>query len=159
MITPDSADSLSNQARALLAGTQDPIANAANLSAFIFQNIPLLNWAGFYRLVDGRLLLGPFQGKFACVEIALDKGVCGKAARERKTQVVGDVLSFPGHIACDAASRSEIVVPLITQEGRLLGVLDIDSPVADRFQPTDVELMEEFAAIFLASISDKTESF
>jgi L-methionine (R)-S-oxide reductase len=159
MIVPDAADSLPNQARALLAGTRDPIANAANLSAFIFQNLPTLNWVGFYRYVGGRLLLGPFQGKFACVEIALSRGVCGKAASERRTQIVDDVHTFPGHIACDAASRSEIVVPLITAKGRLIGVLDVDSPVAARFQPPDVKLIEDFAAIFLASIHDGIVSF
>lgn len=159
MITLDSASSLTAQARALLTATTDPIANAANLSAFIFENLPQLNWAGFYRFVDGRLLLGPFQGKFACVEITLDRGVCGKAARDRQTQVVPDVHAFPGHIACDAASRSEVVVPLITRKGHLLGVLDIDSPVPDRFQPSDVALIEELAALFIDSISDEISAF
>lgn len=151
--------SLPEQARALLAATRDPIANAANLSALIFENIPGLNWVGVYRFRGGRLLLGPFQGKSACVEIALERGVCGKAASERETVVVADVHAFPGHIACDVASRSEIVVPLISADGHLLGVLDIDSPVLNRFQPKDVALVEELAAIFLESIDRNTAAF
>src|SRR6266516_4821526 len=120
----------------LLKGEKDFVANAANTSALIFDALPDLNWVGFYLLKEGELVVGPFQGKPACVRIALGKGVCGTAAVERKTIVVPDVNAFPGHIACDAASRSEIVVPLISG-GDLLGVLDIDSPRLARFDAGD----------------------
>jgi L-methionine (R)-S-oxide reductase len=127
------------------------VANAANTSALIFDALPDLNWTGFYFLKNDELVVGPFQGKPACVRIALGKGVCGTAAVERRTIVVPDVEAFPGHIACDAASRSEIVVPLIA--GReLLGVLDLDSPKPARFDAGDARGLERLAAIFLDNI-------
>jgi len=127
---------LHDQLSALLVGERDGLANTANMSALIFETLPDLNWAGFYFLQGRELVLGPFQGKVACVRIALGQGVCGTAAERRETVVVADVHAFPGHIACDSASRSEIVVPLI-QNGRLLGVLDLDSPVLNRFDHDD----------------------
>ena len=134
---------------ALTAGEPDGIANMANAAALIAQYLPDLNWSGFYRLVDGELVLGPFQGKAACIRIPLGKGVCGTAAAERRTQLVADVHAFPGHIACDAASRSELVVPIV-RDGALLGVLDLDSPSPARFDEEDARgcetLMELLAA-------------
>jgi L-methionine (R)-S-oxide reductase len=143
---------LAAQARSLLDGESNQIANAANLSALIFNSLPDLNWAGFYFAIDGELVVGPFQGKPACVRIAMGKGVCGRAAQTRETQVVPDVDAFPGHIACDSASRSEIVVPLQTAHGDLIGVLDIDSPVLARFDDDDRRGLEEVAQIFIASL-------
>jgi len=143
------------QTRALLADEVgkpgDRIANAANFSALVYGALPDINWAGFYFYDGNELVLGPFQGKPACVRIALTQGVCGAAARERATQVVADVHAFPGHIACDAASRSEIVVPLI-QGGVLLGVWDVDSPTPGRFDGQDRAGMEALCAAFLASL-------
>ncbi|HVT37181.1 MAG TPA: GAF domain-containing protein, partial [Nevskiaceae bacterium] len=137
-------DELALQARALFEGERDRIANAANLSALIWHALPQLNWAGCY-FFDGReLVLGPFQGKPACVRIAIGKGVCGTAAAQRATQIVADVHAFPGHIACDAASRSEIVVPLLRSH-ELLGVLDLDSPVLGRFDDADARGLERLA--------------
>ncbi|MBI0474104.1 GAF domain-containing protein [Sphingomonas sp. MA1305] len=121
---------------ALTAGEPDGIANMANAAALIWQYLPDLNWAGFYRNVADELVLGPFQGKAACIRIPFGKGVCGTAAATRTPQVVADVHAFPGHIACDAASRSELVVPIV-HDGRLIGVLDLDSPQADRFDGED----------------------
>lgn len=139
------------QAEALLHGEDDRIANAANLAALIWHALPDLNWAGFYFLRDNReLVLGPFQGKPACVRIAVGKGVCGTAAATRQTQVVEDVHAFPGHIACDAASRSEIVVPLL-RGNEVLGVLDLDSPKPARFDAQDREGLERIAAIWVAA--------
>lgn len=129
------ADLLS-AASAIVAGEPDPIANMANVAALIWQFLPDLNWAGFYRLVGDELVLGPFQGKAACIRIALGAGVCGTAAATRETQLVPDVHAFPGHIACDAASASEIVVPIVHQ-GRLVAVLDLDSPSVARFDAVD----------------------
>lgn len=142
---------LAKQARALLDGEHDRIANAANLSALAYQALPDLNWVGFYLFDGTELVLGPFQGKPACVRIPLNGGVCGAAASQRQTQLVPDVHAFPGHIACDAASRSEIVVPLVHQ-GELIGVWDVDSPVPDRFDEDDRQGMEALCAIFLASL-------
>jgi L-methionine (R)-S-oxide reductase len=122
---------------ALTADERDPIANMANAAALIWQYLPDLNWAGFYRNVDGELVLGPFQGKAACIRIAFGKGVCGTAATTRAVQRVDDVHAFPGHIACDAASRSELVVPVVVGD-RLIGVLDLDSPSPARFDAEDV---------------------
>ncbi len=133
----------------LLAGERDLIANAANTAALLFEALPQVNWAGFYLLKDGELVVGPFQGRPACVRIALGRGVCGTAAAERRTLLVPDVHEFPGHIACDAASRSEIVVPLL-RGTRLLGVLDIDSPQPARFDADDARGLEAVAAAFLA---------
>ncbi|SEO47385.1 GAF domain-containing protein [Pseudomonas sp. Snoq117.2] len=142
---------LAAQVEALLAGERNLVANAAQLSAFIYQEVPDLNWAGFY-FVEGedQLLLGPFQGKVACMRIPFNKGVCGTAARERRTQRVEDVHAFPGHIACDAASRSELVVPLV-QDGRLIGVLDLDSPHPARFSAADQAGIEAMVEAFLAA--------
>lgn len=139
------------QARALLADEHDRIANAANLAALVFRSLPELNWAGFYFYDGKELVLGPFQGNPACVRIALDRGVCGAAASRRETQVVPDVHAFPGHIACDSASRSEIVVPLLRQ-GSLIGVWDVDSPVPARFDDEDRRGMEALCAIFIDSL-------
>ena len=140
------------QAEGLMAGEPDRIANAANLSALLFNTLPDLNWAGFY-LYDGtELVVGPFQGLPACVRIPLDKGVCGAAASTRQTQRVDDVHAFPGHIACDAASRSEIVIPLI-KDGVLIGVLDIDSPEPGRFDADDQQGLEPIARAWLMAIA------
>lgn len=134
---------LEKQLRALLHGERDVIANLANAAALLWHTLPDLNWAGFYRLVGNELVLGPFQGRPACVRIALGKGVCGTAAAQHKTIVVPDVEKFPGHIACDAASRSEIVVPLLA-ENQLIGVLDLDSPHLNRFDAQDQAGLEHF---------------
>jgi GAF domain-containing protein len=138
---------LEGQCRALLHGERDFTANSANLAALIFNALPDLNWAGFYWLKEGELVLGPFQGKPACVRIALGRGVCGAAAQGRASLVVGDVNAFPGHITCDGASRSEVVVPVI-KEGRLLGVLDLDSPTPARFAEEDARGLERLVAAF-----------
>jgi GAF domain-containing protein len=129
------ADLLS-AADALTAGEADAVANMANLSALIWQYLPDLNWSGFYRMIDGELVLGPFQGKAACIRIPLGKGVCGAAAASGRTQLVEDVHAFPGHIACDAASASEIVVPVL-RDGAVVAVLDLDSPTPARFDAAD----------------------
>lgn len=143
---------LASQARALLAGETDRIANAANLAALAYHALPDVNWAGFY-FFDGReLVLGPFQGKPACVRIALDRGVCGAAASQRQTQLVPDVFAFPGHIACDAASRSEVVVPL-ARNGELIGVWDVDSPEPGRFDEDDRQGMQALCAVYLDSLA------
>ncbi len=131
---------------ALTADERDPIANMANAAALVWEYLPDLNWAGFYRLVEGELVLGPFQGKVACIRIPVGKGVCGAAAATLKTQLVEDVHVFPGHIACDAASRSELVVPL-TRDGTLIGVLDLDSPESTRFDAEDAAGCEALAAL------------
>lgn len=143
---PAYADLLA-QAKALLAGERDATANAANLASLVFHTLPDLNWAGFYWMKDGGLVLGPFQGKPACVRIALGKGVCGTAAAARRTVVVPDVHAFPGHIACDSASESEVVVPVV-KAGRLLGVLDLDSPRPARFGEDDAKGLEALVAAF-----------
>lgn len=140
-------DELARQARGLFEGERDAIANAANLSALIYGALTEVNWAGFYFLKGGELVLGPFQGQPACVRIALGKGVCGTAAAQRETIAAPNVEKFPGHIPCDTASRSEIVVPLI-QHGRLLGVLDIDSPNLARFSEEDRRGLERLAALW-----------
>ena len=146
----DLHSALGEQARALLQGERDLTANAANLAALIFHTLPDLNWAGFYWLKGGELVLGPFQGKPACVRIALGKGVCGSAAQARKTIVVPDVHAFPGHIACDSASRSEVVVPVVVS-GRVAGVLDLDSPLPARFDEEDARALESLVADFVAA--------
>jgi L-methionine (R)-S-oxide reductase len=142
---------LAQELEALLAGERDLIANAANTAALLFNALPDVNWVGFYLLKGGELVVGPFQGKPACVRITLGKGVCGTAAAERRTVLVPDVHAFPGHIACDEASRSEIVIPLIRPDG-LLGVLDLDSPSLARFDEADRRGLERLAAVFLTSI-------
>ncbi len=140
--------------RALLENEPDPIANAANTAALIFHSLPDLNWAGFYFLRDGgELVLGPFQGKPACVRIAKGRGVCGAAVERAAPVLVADVHAFPGHIACDAASRAELVVPVFAQ-GRILGVLDLDSPLPNRFDAADQAGIEQLAAIYAEALSD-----
>jgi L-methionine (R)-S-oxide reductase len=141
-------DLLAAQLESLLADERDFIANAAQFAAFLFHELEGLNWAGFYLNKDEQLVLGPFQGKVACVRIPFGRGVCGAAASSRQTQRVEDVHAFPGHIACDSASNSELVVPLV-KDGRLIGVLDLDSPQLARFSAADQLGIERLAAIFL----------
>ena len=138
---------LLKQLEAVLGAETDPVANMANMAAVLFQSLPKLNWAGFYVLCEGTLVLGPFQGKPACVRIALGKGVCGTAAQSGQTQRVNNVHEFAGHIACDSASQSEIVVPIFKQ-GRVWGVLDIDSPVLARFNEEDQRFLEQAVQLF-----------
>jgi len=139
---------LRQQLEGLVRGERDALPNCANAAALIYHSLPDVNWAGFYFLRHGELVLGPFQGNAACMRIELGKGVCGTAAERRDTVVVADVHAFPGHIACDAASRSEIVIPLIQSE-RLLGVLDIDSPLPDRFDHEDARGLEAMVGVLL----------
>ena len=136
---------------ALTADESDAVANMANAAALIWQYLPDLNWAGFYRLVGGELVLGPFQGKPACIRIAMGSGVCGTAAATRATQLVDDVHAFPGHIACDADSRSELVVPVV-RDGILIGVLDLDSPISALFDAADAAGVEALAALLAGRI-------
>jgi len=144
----DAYRELNGQLAAVFAGERNGLANAANMSALLYQALPALNWVGFYFLQGGELVLGPFQGKVACVRIAVGRGVCGTAAQRRETVVVADVHAFPGHIACDAESQSEIVVPLLCN-GRLLGVLDLDSPHVGRFDQEDAAGLEAAAGLLL----------
>ena len=139
----------------LTAGEPDPVANMANVAALIWEYLPDLNWAGFYRLIEGELVLGPFQGKVACIRIALGAGVCGTAAATLRTQVVKDVHAFPGHIACDAASQSELVVPVV-HDGHLIAVLDLDSPILNRFDEDDAAGIEAIAALLAPRLWPKT---
>ena len=142
---------LCTQLRGLLDGERDPIANAANTAALVFQTLPDINWAGFYFTREhDDLVLGPFQGKPACVRLPAGKGVCGAAVREDRTVLVEDVHAFPGHIACDVASRSEAVVPL-KRDGRIIGVFDVDSPVVGRFDEADRAGLQEIVAIYTAA--------
>lgn len=138
-------------ARALIAGEPDAVANMANVAALIWQFLPDLNWAGFYRTVDGGLVLGPFIGKPACIRIPLGQGVCGTAAAAGATQLVPDVHAFPGHIACDAASRSELVVPVL-RDGTVIAVIDCDSPLPARFDADDARGLEALAAAIAAAV-------
>ena len=147
---PELYEHLLSQLRGLLAGEHDFIANAANFSSLLYHTLPDLNWAGFYLLRNEELVLGPFQGKPACIRIAIGKGVCGVAAARRETIIVANVHDFPGHIACDSASNSEIVVPLIKKD-QLLGVLDLDSPAFTRFDEEDAQGLNELVAIFVES--------
>ena len=140
---------MNEQLKALTEGIPYKTANLANASALLWEHLQDINWAGFYMMEDGALVLGPFQGKTACIRIPVGKGVCGTAVAENATQLVPDVHLFPGHIACDCASNSEIVVP-IRKEGQIIGVLDIDSPVKNRFTEADREGLESFAAILEA---------
>ena len=149
---PEQYTQLLAQARALLDGERDRIANAANLSALVYHALPDLNWVGFYFYDGNELVVGPFQGLPACVRIPLDKGVCGAAARSRETQRIEDVHAFPGHIACDSASNSELVVPLVDAEGGLVGVFDLDSPLHARFTVEDQEGLEAIARAYLESL-------
>lgn len=139
------------QAEALVAGEHDRVANAANLSSLVFHALPELNWVGFYFYDGNELVVGPFQGQPACVRIAIGKGVCGTAAQTRETQLVPDVHAFPGHIACDAETRSEVVIPLV-HKGELVGVFDLDSPKPDRFDDIDRAGLESVARAFLAAL-------
>lgn len=142
---------LLDAARALTADEPDGVANMSNLAALIWQFVPHLNWAGFYRTVDGNLLLGPFQGKAACIRIAAGQGVCGAALASGETQLVPDVHAFPGHIACDADSRSELVVP-VWRDGQVIAVIDLDSPLPDRFDGEDAAGIEALAAAIASRI-------
>jgi L-methionine (R)-S-oxide reductase len=148
-------DELESSLRGLLAGEPNLIACAANMSSLLYWTLPDLNWVGFYLLDEpsGDLLVGPFHGKPACVRIPLDRGVCGAAASQRRTLIVKDVHEFPGHIACDSASNSEVVVPIVLANGRLIGVLDLDSPVLHRFDEEDARGLERLVAVFVASIA------
>src|SRR5213079_1539365 len=149
-------DQLASQLSSLLAGERNLIANAANFSALIFHSLPDLNWAGFYFAKDGELVLGPFQGQPACVRIKIGQGVCGAGAAKCETVIVPNVHEFPGHIACDSNSNSEIVVPLM-KDSQLVGVLDLDSPSFARFDEEDASGLERLAKIFVESIeSDKS---
>ncbi|EJB01925.1 GAF domain-containing protein [Rhizobium leguminosarum bv. trifolii WSM597] len=142
---------LADQLQGLLQGERDAVANAANLSALVFELVADLNWAGFYFLrSENELVLGPFQGRVACVRIAVGKGVCGTAVAEARSVLVPDVHEFPGHIACDAASRSELVIPLV-KDGGIVGVLDLDSPTPHRFDAEDQVGFEALAAIYVAA--------
>jgi GAF domain-containing protein len=159
-VTPDLSTStkaelyqqLATQLRALTDDETDPVANMANCAALIFNSVPRLNWAGFYLLKGGELVLGPFQGQSACVRIALGRGVCGTAAETHSTLRVDDVSKFPGHIACDSASRSEIVLPLLTKDSHLIGVLDVDSPELARFDAEDEAGFSTIAEIMAAKL-------
>jgi GAF domain-containing protein len=148
---PEQYGQLLAQARALVHGERDRIANAANLSALVYHALPHLNWVGFYFFDGTELVVGPFQGLPACVRIPLDKGVCGAAASQRVTQRIEDVDAFPGHIACDSASRSELVVPLV-QGDTLIGVFDLDSPSLARFDADDQAGLEAIAAVFVEAL-------
>eukprot|EP00727_Mastigamoeba_balamuthi_P013375 m51a1_g8660 hypothetical protein (178) ;mRNA; f:79286-79819 len=149
---------LVEKAAALLDGENNAVANAANVSALAWELVPQINWCGFY-LADaqrpGQLVLGPFHGRPACVRIALGRGVCGTAAQARQTQLVPDVDEFPGHIRCDGASRSEVVVPVVGADGALLGVWDVDSPVLARFDEEDRAGMEALVAVYVRSLSQQ----
>ena len=151
MSAPDSRltqDDILSAVEGLVSAESDMIANMANIAAVLFEALPRINWAGFYLLREGELVLGPFQGRVACTRIALGRGVCGKAASERSIQRIDDVHSFPGHIACDAASASEIVLPLV-RNGELLGVLDIDSPEQARFGDAEQAVLERVVTLLL----------
>ena len=145
-------DQLASQLSSLLAGERDLIANTANFSSLVFHSLPDLNWAGFYFAKDDELVLGPFQGQPACVRIRVGQGVCGAGASKCETVIVPNVHEFPGHIACDSASNSEIVVPLMKGE-RLIGVLDLDSPLPARFDQDDAAGLESLVRILLSSVS------
>ena len=162
---PEQYAQLLQQARGLLSGERDRIANAANLCALVYHALPSLNWVGFYFYDGNELVVGPFQGKPACVRIALGRGVCGTAAVTRQTQRIADVDAFPGHIPCDGASRSELVVPLVALDKNggdeligadLIGVLDLDSPETDRFDADDQRGLEEIARIWLEATYERT---
>ncbi|WP_419827919.1 GAF domain-containing protein [Sphingomonas sp.] len=145
-------DDLLSAVRAVVAGERDAVANMANVAALAWEMLPGLNWAGFYRVVDGELVLGPFQGRPACIRIALGAGVCGAAAASGEVQCVADVHAFPGHIACDAASASELVAPIVAK-GRVIAVLDLDSPSRARFDEEDVAGARRLAALLADAIA------
>ena len=148
---PELYRQLADAAAALTDCEPDGIANMANVAALVWEYLPVLNWAGFYRMVDGELVLGPFAGRPACIRIPLGKGVCGTAAQTGTTQLVKDVHAFPGHIACDAASRSELVVPVV-RDGEVIAVIDLDSPALARFDAEDAAGIEALAALLAARI-------
>jgi GAF domain-containing protein len=148
LIGTNDLDLLLAQASSLIETEKDEIANMANLSALIFHSIPKLNWAGFYIYKDRELVLGPFQGQVACVRLQLHKGVCGTSAAEHRTINVPNVHVFEGHVACDGASNSEVVVPIIIKD-ELYGVLDVDSPIYDRFDPELIKFMEDIVKVFI----------
>ena len=148
---PELYRELADAAAALIAGEPDPVANMANIAALLWQFVPRLNWAGFYRVVSGELVLGPFQGAPACIRIPLGQGVCGTAAASAETQLVPDVHAFPGHIACDAASASELVVPVM-RAGAVIAVIDLDSPDLARFDAEDARGIELLAQAIAAAI-------
>jgi L-methionine (R)-S-oxide reductase len=148
----DLYDQLASQLSSLLAGERDLIANAANFSALVYHSLPDLNWAGFYFAKDDELVLGPFQGKPACVRIRVGQGVCGAGAAKCETVIVPNVHEFPGHITCDSASNSEIVIPLM-KDSRLVGVLDLDSPRLARFDQEDAAGLEQLVRIMLSSVA------
>lgn len=150
---PEQYAQLAIQARALMEGEPDRVANAANLCALVYHALPDLNWVGFYFFDGTELVVGPFQGLPACVRIPLDKGVCGTAASTRETQRIADVHAFPGHIACDSASNSELVVPLVARDGSLVGVFDLDSPQLDRFDAEDQAGLEMLATAFVQTLA------
>lgn len=141
------------QVSALISTEHDMVANMANVSALLFEHLDNINWVGFYRLIDSELVLGPFQGKVACIRIPVGKGVCGTAASEGKTQRIANVHEFSGHIACDAASNSEIVIPIFHQE-KVIAVLDIDSPIYDRFDFEDQKGLETLVKVFELTINN-----
>lgn len=143
---------MKEQLAALCQDTPSPLSSLANMAALIYHALPELNWAGFYLMSKGRLVLGPFQGRTACMEIPLGRGVCGTAAATRSVQLVPDVHAFPGHIACDSASASEVVLPLC-QNGQLIGVLDLDSPRRERFDQQDAAGLSNLCDVLLASVS------
>jgi GAF domain-containing protein len=149
---PELYRELAAQISGLIENETDPVANMANCAALIFHSVPKLNWAGFYLLKGGELVLGPFQGRLACVRISFGRGVVGTAAEKRTTIRVADVSQFPGHIACDSASKSEIVVPLVSDDSHLLGVLDVDSPELDRFDAEDEAGFREIGKIIAAKL-------
>jgi GAF domain-containing protein len=149
MVNINNDEGLDKNAELLITGEKDVVANMANLSALIFNSWTNLNWAGFYVFDGQELVLGPFQGKPACIRISLGKGVCGTTAQKMETTVVPDVHLFEGHIACDENSQSEIVVPIIKKDGKLFGVLDIDSPIKNRFSDEDREILEKLVKVFV----------
>ncbi len=150
-------DLINAQVQALIAGESDMIANMANIAAVLFNNLEQVNWAGFYLYKEEQLVLGPFQGQPACIRIPIGKGVCGTAASRQQTIVVKDVHEFVGHIACDAVSNSEVVVPIVVKD-KLMGVLDIDSPITARFDDDDRKGLEMLVSIFEASLTSIAES-
>ena len=143
---------LQEQLASMILTERDTIANLANASALLYMSLSGINWAGFYLTREGQLVLGPFQGKPACVRIPWGKGVCGTAAKEKAPQLVPDVYAFPGHIACDGASRSELVIPLLSRDGAVIGVLDLDSPVPGRFTEEDLKGLGPVVQLFCASL-------
>ena len=149
---PELYRELAAAADALTAGEPDGVANMANLAALLWQFVPRLNWAGFYRVQGRELVLGPFAGKPACIRIPFGQGVCGAAAASGETQLVADVHAFPGHIACDAASRSELVVPVVRQGRTVIAVIDLDSPEPNRFDPDDARGIETLASLIASRI-------